>query len=132
MKSRIVCRCFRPLAGIMVLICFHCETKAMSPASCFRPLAGIMVLVTHNLIVLSSRDVKRFRPLAGIMVLIARVWPTVYYGVSVKRFRPLAGIMVLILPAELIAHDCGDPFPSPCGDYGSYRNFLGFYEHHGQ
>ena len=40
-------------------------------------------------------------------------------------FRPLAGIMVLIwhdVVAE--AEDLVDEFPSPCGDYGSYRRRI--------
>ena len=37
-------------------------------------------------------------------------------------FRPLAGIMVLIdLEALEMCYD-DVQFPSPCGDYGSYRN----------
>ena len=60
-----------------------------------------------------------FRPLAGIMVLIAgRSGRDVK---SMKGFRPLAGIMVLIgTDCALIFYQRA-LFPSPCGDYGSYR-----------
>ena len=36
------------------------------------------------------------------------------------RFRPLAGIMVLIATTSGQSADSKFPFPSPCGDYGSY------------
>ena len=36
---------FRPLAGIMVLILFHCLLTYSRHLSSFRPLTGIMVLI---------------------------------------------------------------------------------------
>ena len=61
-----------------------------------------------------------FRPLAGIMVLIA----TTYLkksGTIASCFRPLAGIMVLIVHHVFREKIIFRKFPSPCGDYGSYR-----------
>ena len=51
--------------------------------------------------------------------------------VIVAGFRPLAGIMVLIVGSKLMEHVFSDWFPSPCGDYGSYRRvwlFFGDYQ----
>ena len=36
-------------------------------------------------------------------------------------FRPLAGIMVLIMKRIICIDSKDNKFPSPCGDYGSYR-----------
>ena len=64
----------------------------------------------------------RFRPLAGIMVLIACSM-TSKEKELLKCFRPLAGIMVLI--DAFFDDDFNEIlFPSPCGDYGSYRRRL--------
>ena len=60
-----------------------------------------------------------FRPLAGIMVLIYIENNSIIYN-NVINFRPLAGIMVLI-NYERINKVLESAFPSPCGDYGSYR-----------
>ena len=45
------------------------------------------------------------------------------YEVSRKdSFRPLAGIMVLIEITKMkFRKTSWEPFPSPCGDYGSYQ-----------
>ena len=61
-----------------------------------------------------------FRPLAGIMVLISDFDPDDSSGIHV-RFRPLAGIMVLIADNDKEIGLHYFMFPSPCGDYGSYR-----------
>ena len=63
-----------------------------------------------------------FRPLAGIMVLIAREKNKI--SRAQMGFRPLAGIMVLIgsMTAGIVL--INSPFPSPCGDYGSYPHPL--------
>ena len=37
-------------------------------------------------------------------------------------FRPLAGIMVLIYASNSSMSKQTIQFPSPCGDYGSYRS----------
>ena len=63
----------------------------------------------------------RFRPLTGIMVLIVR-----RYG----RFRPhqdavsvpLRGLWFLSLPPVQGFTGISERFPSPYGDYGSYRD----------
>ena len=87
---------------------------------CFRPLAGIMVLIVMHILIMLLRHIKRFRPLAGIMVLIH--WgESQQRSISGSwGFRPLAGIMVLIL--SVVGEDNYElaRFPSPCGDYGSY------------
>ena len=59
---------FRPLAGIMVLICWLYHVQRRHGAS-FRPLAGIMVLIMIMTNTWRQRS-NSFRPLAGIMVLI--------------------------------------------------------------
>ena len=53
----------------MVLIDWE-EDKAFLKEACFRPLAGIMVLISDFDPDDSSGIHVRFRPLAGIMVLI--------------------------------------------------------------
>ena len=65
-----------------------------------------------------------FRPLAGIMVLISDFDPDDSSGIHV-RFRPLAGIMVLIADNDKEIGLHYFMFPSPCGDYGSYRFYIG-------
>ena len=136
---------FRPLAGIMVLISLIRDNNSIVYLSGFRPLAGIMVLIKNSL-PSSLRPIQvSFRPLAGIMVLIKQPAEKKYKFIT--SFRPLAGIMVLIFFAFCFAfcfedgfvsvplrglwflscphcgeeHEVKDLFPSPCGDYGSYR-----------
>ena len=115
--------CFRPLAGIMVLIneldLSNIYSAVKFPSPCgdygsylnlsgmvcvnfrkgFRPLAGIMVLIHELTTLLWMQGIDGFRPLAGIMVLISY---SVERGCSgpYTSFRPLAGIMVLILADE--------------------------------
>ena len=46
-------------------------------------------------------------------------------GFPNQRFRPLAGIMVLIeKPSQSKGGEALWKFPSPCGDYGSYRRYV--------
>ena len=66
---------------------------------------------------------ESFRPLAGIMVLIKS--KSGGLKVSAKSFRPLAGIMVLIERTKKEIEENAYLFPSPCGDYGSYRRREG-------
>ena len=61
-----------------------------------------------------------FRPLTGIMVLIHLIGDDLAYLLQ-HSFRPLTGIMVLILDAECTDDTLDIMFPSPYGDYGSYR-----------
>ena len=69
----------------------------------------------------TKKPKSRFRPLAGIMVLIINLAKNVYISASLG-FRPLAGIMVLIRSrGHIMALLDLLGFPSPCGDYGSYR-----------
>ena len=63
--------CFRPLAGIMVLINFNQHNVYMTQYR-FRPLAGIMVLILDGKAGETKVGSKCFRPLAGIMVLITK------------------------------------------------------------
>ena len=66
---------------------------------------------------------RSFRPLAGIMVLISirfmarKDGPA---GVSV----PLRGLWFLSRGKQQRTHRNVLQFPSPCGDYGSYRNLV--------
>ena len=54
----------------MVLIDWE-EDKAFLKEACFRPLAGIMVLITLQELLEEKGVTQSFRPLAGIMVLIS-------------------------------------------------------------
>ena len=128
----------------MVLITHDGHSIRDGYSTSFRPLAGIMVLIreTRNLIALSSRDVSV--PLRGLWFLSSSmfVFSSFITFVSVPlrglwflstgtkitqsaqtatSFRPLAGIMVLIAEVKKIILDIVAEFPSPCGDYGSYR-----------
>ena len=85
--------CFRPLAGIMVLIKFIWDSST-SLMTRFRPLAGIMVLIMPHWFMKCVTCGRSFRPLAGIMVLIKTM--RTYLMNCLASFRPLAGIMVLI------------------------------------
>ena len=60
-------------------------------------------------------------PLRGLWFLSSR--GVVLYEKLFKRsFRPLAGIMVLIVTTmDWLEELYPIMFPSPCGDYGSYR-----------
>ena len=62
-----------------------------------------------------------FRPLTGIMVLIRQT--CAHWGRNYEQgFRPLTGIMVLICDGLYTVHPPEKGlFPSPYGDYGSYR-----------
>ena len=102
----------------MVLIDWE-EDKAFLKEACFRPLAGIMVLITLQELLEEKGVTQSFRPLAGIMVLILKTFNS--FMVLSFRFRPLAGIMVLICTVifSVLVSLC--MFPSPCGDYGSYH-----------
>ena len=84
-----------------------------------------MVLITHKKGVSSMRTYN-FRPLAGIMVLIDRYKAEMALYLK-ENFRPLAGIMVLIDSSWREFEDACTKFPSPCGDYGSYRLALWLY-----
>ena len=161
--------CFRPLAGIMVLIWLIEDERyenyefpspcgdygsyqlrlssatTIAPGKSFRPLAGIMVLINYdrrrsmleNMSFPSpcgdygsylrhfSRTAGRKTgqvsvPLRGLWFLSNRLPGKRRRPLA--RFRPLAGIMVLI--SQDVDNDKNKytPFPSPCGDYGSYRN----------
>ncbi len=82
-----------------------------------------MVLIAVKTANTKKKGRPSFRPLAGIMVLIFKgkvIVCCLEYG-----FRPLAGIMVLIFVNNFIYYNCQmEEFPSPCGDYGSYRLSL--------
>ena len=113
-----------PLRGLWFLSSINTNVQE-SPRFCFRPLAGIMVLIFYIRLSRYRQGRRRcFRPLAGIMVLIAITAIRLVYTLISRSFRPLAGIMVLIKflqekkSAELAL------FPSPCGDYGSYQLLI--------
>ena len=105
----------------MVLIPLVNDVDEEKVSESFRPLAGIMVLIGRNFRGCKVLEGRSFRPLAGIMVLILKRLRMKSRRFA-RGFRPLAGIMVLILWEEDFKPN-GDfaEFPSPCGDYGSYR-----------
>ena len=68
--SRLNCQVSVPLRGLW----FLSDNSIINVTFeyCFRPLAGIMVLIGDEELTLYQKDGKSFRPLAGIMVLIAQ------------------------------------------------------------
>ena len=100
---------------------YHCVQEFEWPHNlvCFRPLAGIMVLIDKRT---GNQELRgtSFRPLAGIMVLIRKGSGNRCIRTGKKSFRPLAGIMVLICLGTDGYRPTDETFPSPCGDYGSY------------
>ena len=56
------------------------------------------------------------------MVLIC--WSEILRYSATSWIRPLAGIMVLILYKGMTHKEGSFSNPSPCGDYGSYRDYL--------
>ena len=116
----LVSRSFRPLAGIMVLIISvyqgYTERERTFPSPCGdygSYLDGVLVCTLTTAYRVSV-------PLRGLWFLSAhdRGNDEGQLGCS---FRPLAGIMVLIFRQALPLPTPGGMFPSPCGDYGSYR-----------
>ena len=59
-----------PLRGLWFLS-YKAMNEGDENGECFRPLAGIMVLISRTQSP-EPRPLARFRPLAGIMVLITR------------------------------------------------------------
>ena len=110
--------CFRPLAGIVVLIQGQKAGDSL-PCLCFRPLAGIVVLISAcaNMLLIFSKSVVSV-PLRGLWFLSSldnsctgaeRLVSVPLRGLwflsqavsflsltSARSFRPLAGIVVLI------------------------------------
>ena len=115
-----ILNCFRPLAGIMVLIIEDGESyyypdwlEFPSPCGDY----GSYQTRTDEY----GTTISSFRPLAGIMVLIT-ARPTMNNrkrpkGVSV----PLRGLWFLSADANGKGRERLAWFPSPCGDYGSYQ-----------
>ena len=89
-----VIKCFRPLAGIMVLIKPTTPYKYAIVNKVSVPLRGLWFLSMVANLTLTT-NISSFRPLAGIMVLIIM---NANYTLPKGHtcFRPLAGIMVLI------------------------------------
>ena len=105
----------------MVLIKAMNELHIFKSPELFPSPCGDYGSYPHPEPALSDKDDQEVSvPLRGLWFLSAAVYshPTPDAG----RFRPLAGIMVLIfgLP-ELEGTPKQVSFPSPCGDYGSYR-----------
>ena len=68
-----------PLRGLWFLSVRPCQYKSLCRG--FRPLAGIMVLI--NMVTCNQRKGKHcFRPLAGIMVLIRTLYKCLYEAVE--------------------------------------------------
>ena len=86
---------------------------------CFRPLAGIMVLIWLEDLYPMINDRVSFRPLAGIMVLIERM--ILYAHEKIKVSVPLRGLWFLSEGRRNHEKGRHNKFPSPCGDYGSYQ-----------
>ena len=109
-----------PLRGLWFLSkAGYLPTDETSLVKSFRPLTGIMVLISpseNDYILLP----ESFRPLTGIMVLISLCYASRYNEIA--SFRPLTGIMVLIRMASNMNTSAKATFPSPYGDYGSYRS----------
>ncbi len=79
-----------------------------------------MVLIGRRPSVESTFPEDGFRPLAGIMVLIITSRIFVHVGITVSV--PLRGLWFLSRNGEItMIRHYWHKFPSPCGDYGSYR-----------
>ena len=78
-----------------------------------------MVLIWPDLDDLVYADDDVSVPLRGLWFL-STANPTIRTGMN-WSFRPLAGIMVLIILNLAMTGNGNGKFPSPCGDYGSYR-----------
>ena len=89
---------------------------------CFRPLAGIMVLIGH-LRTAMGKGRQSFRPLAGIMVLIELKLGN-KAGNQCAVSVPLRGLWFLSQTGHGAESRTRSTFPSPCGDYGSYQRSL--------
>ena len=112
-KKKAIIVCFRPLAGIMVLIINLAKNVYISASLGFRPLAGIMVLIPSSF---QSWDVSV--PLRGLWFLSSQmidVLTKIY-----KEFPSPCGDYgsYQMMPTSRILRIM---FPSPCGDYGSYQ-----------
>ena len=106
----------------MVLIIFRLVMIIFILTNGFRPLAGIMVLI------FIPRNDEQIRALFEVSVPLRGLWFLSWEsGCTLAaqppgRFRPLTGIMVLItMTAREEVKKELERFPSPCGDYGSYR-----------
>ena len=136
--------CFRPLAGIMVLIacliglcCLANYIEFPSPCGDYGSYRGEHERVrcfllwlfpspcgdygSYRRIVGRGYSCQRlcFRPLAGIMVLILSVYQWIYTLVKFVSV-PLRGLWFLSVSMAELKSLIEKRFPSPCGDYGSY------------
>ena len=104
MRSFLLPRGYRPLAGISCNVMTYDEQKALAR---YRPLAGI----SCNLMTTSSLSGSHgYRPLAGIS---CNYW-SLKKMYKILGYRPLAGISCNILPT--IRRGCTGVLSSPCGD----------------
>ena len=104
----------------MVLIDLGGKSIETIALECFRPLAGIMVLICRVYHYDTKDDAKLFPSPCGdygsYLVLFQRLWEYSKFAVSVP-LRGLWFLSTLILKRNQKGQCL---FPSPCGDYGSY------------
>ena len=83
-----------PLRGLWFLSYMTSMYIPLTTTLCFRPLAGIMVLIANETM-LQLRRTTSFRPLTGIMVLIPNVGYREIFGLSAEVSVPLRGLWFL-------------------------------------
>ena len=85
-----------------------------------------MVLISEVFRMIQTRIIDGFRPLAGIMVLIMKR-TEMYKALDGKKVSvPLRGLWFLSVISLSTIVTSVKRFPSPCGDYGSYRAYLDY------
>ena len=87
---------------------------------CFRPLAGIMVLILYVRWQMLYRASIVSVPLRGLWFLSCFMGKRIIC-VDSKVSVPLRGLWFLSVEQFAATHDSMRLFPSPCGDYGSYQ-----------
>ena len=109
----------RPLAGIMVLINYDRRRSMLENMSFPSPCGDYGSYLRHFSRTAGRKTGQVSVPLRGLWFLSNRLPGKRRRPLA--RFRPLAGIMVLI--SQDVDNDKNKytPFPSPCGDYGSYQ-----------
>ena len=114
--------CFRPLAGIMVLI-FSEHPWFGLPVPVSVPLRGLWFLSAGTAIANTGRNPVSV-PLRGLWFLSKITALKLTTNSNKQVSVPLRGLWFLSEYRNLIVDYHCNRFPSPCGDYGSYQTAL--------
>ena len=111
---------FRPLTGIMVLICKLQLFLIYPPYLVSVPLRGLWFLSSPKVIPMLRDLLASFRPLTGIMVLISyMIAPDMH---NLPQFpSPYGDYGSYLAHGGSRVYELTTGFPSPYGDYGSYQ-----------